>query len=119
MKLRTMRDIPSISTACRRQKPGTREQAVNELAHLEHEKVRLERELSIWAGNAKRTQDRLQYVLDRLAVLQNILRPPAPQAASAPATASDGAAAGPASADAGADSPDGSKPAWREVSLEY
>ena len=71
--LKGMRDIPTIQGLNKQSAPTTRPQAATELARLEHEKVRLERELKMWIGNQKRTESQLQQVEERLAVLQQIL----------------------------------------------
>jgi chromosome segregation ATPase len=68
-----MRDIPTIQGLRNRAVPSTREQIVSELARMEHEKARLERELNIWQSNAKRTEGRILQVQDRLALLRNVL----------------------------------------------
>jgi hypothetical protein len=62
----------------KRSKPNSRDEAITELARLEHEKARLERELNLWQENQKRTQQRLQAILNRLVILQAVVedRPP-------------------------------------------
>jgi septal ring factor EnvC (AmiA/AmiB activator) len=106
-----MRDIPTVQGLRNRSVPTTREQAVTELARLEHEKSRLERELNMWINNQKKTEGRLQRVKERLALLQQVLDPPAAdgstkrQARRSPtgeATGGEGEAQG-----------------WREIPLEY
>lgn len=72
-RARDMRDIPTIQGLRHRAMPRTREQAVAEMARLEHEKARLGRELNIWADNQKRTEGRLRHVEERLALVQKIL----------------------------------------------
>ncbi len=76
MRPKNMRDIATIQGLVHRSEPKTREQAVNELARLEHEKARLERELNIWLANQKQTEQRLGRVEDRLALLRRILTVP-------------------------------------------
>ena len=73
--VRGMRDVPTIQGSRKRSLSATREQAVTELARLEHEKARLERELGIWLANEKKTSWRLARVDEQLAVLQHILSP--------------------------------------------
>ncbi len=107
-----MRDIPTIQGLRHRSVPTTREQAVTELARLEHEKARLERELNIWVSNQQKTAGRLQQVEERLALLEQILNPPA-----ADDTAKRTAAH--RSPTKEADSGKGAAQGWREVSLEY
>jgi exonuclease VII small subunit len=70
---RGMRDIPTIQGLRNRSVPKSREQTVSELARLEHEKARLERELNIWIANQKKTENRLQQAHERIVILQKIL----------------------------------------------
>ncbi|HBY99591.1 MAG: hypothetical protein M5U01_33005 [Ardenticatenaceae bacterium] len=77
MKVRSMRDIPTIQGLRNRSVPTAREQVVTELARLEHEKARLERELKMWTDNQKKTGERLRLVEERLALLQETLEPAA------------------------------------------
>ncbi len=77
--LRSMRDIPTIQGLRSRAVPSSREQVVSELARLEHEKARLERELSMWLANQKKTQDRIQQVQERLNLLQNMMEELSPK----------------------------------------
>lgn len=112
MKMRGMRDIPTIQGLSNRSVPTTREQAVTELARLEHEKARLERELKMWTENQKKTQARLQKVEERLALLQQTLDPPATQSPPRRRKASR-----PSAEDAEGD--DDESQGWREISLEY
>ncbi len=78
-KLRNMRDIPTIQGLKDRGVPSNREQIVSELARLEHEKARLERELSIWNANQRKTENRIHQVQERLNLLQNFLDELSPQ----------------------------------------
>jgi septal ring factor EnvC (AmiA/AmiB activator) len=107
-----MRDIPTIQGLRHRSVPTTREQAVTELARLEHEKARLGRELNIWVSNQQKTESRLRQVEERLALLEQILNPPA-----AEDTAKRTAARrlSPQEADSG----EGAAQGWREIPLEY
>jgi chromosome segregation ATPase len=68
-----MRDIPTIQGLRNRAVPSTREQTMSELARLEHEKARLERELNMWLANQKKTQERIQQVQERVNLLQHVL----------------------------------------------
>jgi len=77
--LRNMRDIPTIQGLRNRAMPSSREQVVSELARLEHEKARLERELNIWLANQKKTQDRIQQVQERLNLLQHVMEELSPK----------------------------------------
>jgi len=118
MKLRGMRDVSTVQTLADRSPAKNREQAVTELARLEHEKARLERELDIWATNQKKTLDRLDKVGARLALLRYLLEPPAdeqpPRHARATRRPTQESAA---SEESEIDEAEG--PAWREVPLEY
>ncbi len=112
MKVKSMRDIPTIQGLRHHSMPKTREQVVTDLASLEREKARLGRELNIWVDNQKKTEDRLRQVDERLALLQQIIDPPA----------ADGSAKGAKARPSRAEAADGSKghtQGWREVSLEY
>ena len=63
--------------------PAHREQIMSELTHLENEKARLDREISIWLSNQKKAQIRIQQVQERidffLSKIEELL--PKPQAA--------------------------------------
>jgi hypothetical protein len=72
-RLRSMRDIPTIQGLKNRGVPSNREQIVGELARLEHEKARLERELSMWTANQKKTESRIQQVQERLNMLGDVM----------------------------------------------
>ena len=108
--MRGMRDVPTLQGTRKRSLSVTREQAVTELARLEHEKARLERELGIWQANEKKTSRRIARVDEQLAVLQHILTPP-------PVKESTG------EGHKTRRSPDEDAPradqAWQEIKLEY
>jgi len=72
-QVRSMRDIPTIQGLRNRSVPTTREQVMSELARLEHEKARLERELNMWIANQKKTEDRLQQLQERVNLLQTVM----------------------------------------------
>jgi chromosome segregation ATPase len=110
--LRGMRDIPTIQGLRHRAVPANREQAVSELARLEHEKARLERELKMWASNQQKTESRLQQVEARLALLEQVLNPPA-------ADGSNKRTAIRRSRTDKSDNGEGEAQGWREVPLEY
>jgi ferric-dicitrate binding protein FerR (iron transport regulator) len=114
MRPKNMRDIPTIQGLVHRSQPKTREQAVNELARLEHEKARLQRELDIWLANRKQTEQRLQRVEERLALLQRILTDSSDETNSSPASRSRRKSGSQA---AGAGKSEGK--VWKEISLEY
>ena len=109
---RGMRDIPTIQGNSSRSVPRTREQVVTELARLEHEKARLERELKIWSSNQQKTVDRLQRVEGRLAILQQALNPPSAEGS----TEHSEAHRSPAQS---AEGSKGETRRWREVKLDY
>jgi peptidoglycan hydrolase CwlO-like protein len=109
--VRGMRDVPTIQGLRHRSLPDTREQAVAEFARLEHEKARLERELNMWVSNQQKTESRLRQVEERLALLEQIMNPPA-----AEDTAKRTAAHRSPTKE---DSDEGAAQGWREVSLEY
>lgn len=106
-RLRSMRDIPTIQGLKNRGVPSNREQIVGELARLEHEKARLERELSMWVANQKKTQFRLSNVQERLNHLQAALEEISPRKQpEAPAAAHT-------------EEPEGQTARYKEMSLEY
>ena len=72
-RIRNMRDIPTIQGLKNRTVPDSREQIMSELARLEHEKARIDREISVWAGNQKKAQIRATEVQDRIAILQGLI----------------------------------------------
>lgn len=104
--LRGMRDIPTIQGIRNHSVPATREQAMTELTRLEHEKARLERELSIWLANQKKTEGRLQQLQERVTLLQNVMDELPPKR-HRPDTGSEQL------------EDDAGKSNWREVPLEY
>ena len=73
IQFRGMRDIPTIQGLRNRSVPASRAQTVSELARLEHEKARLERELHIWIANQKKTENRLQQAEERIVLLQKTM----------------------------------------------
>ena len=114
ISLNGMRDIPTIQGLHSRSVPATQPQTATELARLEHEKARLERELKMWFGNQKRTESRLMEVEERLALVKQVMglvtvedptKRPKPRRSPSP------------KADAGSD--EGGAQGWREISLEY
>lgn len=73
MGVKRMRDIPTVLGLTNRSVPATRPQAAVHLARAEHEKARLERELTMWVANQKQSEHRLQQVLERIKILQGVL----------------------------------------------
>ena len=111
-RTRGMRNIPTIQGLRHRSLPTTREQTVGELARLEHEKARLNRELKLWMDHQKRTEGQLQQVEERLTILQQMMDQ----------TADDGStkrAKARRSSTEKADSGEGKAKSWREIPLEY
>ena len=78
-RIRNMRDIPTIQGLKNRTVPDSREQIMSELARLEHEKARIDREISVWVGNQKKAQIRAMEVYDRIAILQGLIKELAPR----------------------------------------
>jgi len=79
-----MRDIPTHQgLKYHRSAPANREQIMSELAQLEHENARLEREITIWLSNQKRTQTRIEQVQKRMHLMRRMFEEllPKPQAA--------------------------------------
>jgi len=109
--VRGMRDIPTIQGLHKETVPSNRQQAVTELARMEHEKARLGRELALWNGHQNRTEKRLQMVEARLAQLQQMLQPQAGQEPPSPGARRSPARKPEDEAKQGQ--------AWRELSLEY
>lgn len=68
--VRSMRDIPTIQGMKNRAVPSNREQIMSELARLEHEKARLERENTIWLANQKKCEKRVRQVQERAELLR-------------------------------------------------
>jgi len=106
---RGMRDIPTIQGLRHRSLPTTREQAVAEVARLEHEKARLKRELNLWTDHQKKTEGQLQQVEERLAILQQIMD-----------QTDDGNLRKPSGRRREkAERDEGEAQGWREITLEY
>ena len=110
--MKGMRDIPTIQGLQDRSLPKSREMIVAEVARLEHEKARLERELTMWISNQKKTEGRLQHVEERLTLLQQMQEPPATD----PPIKRAKNRRSPAEA---ANSSEGKAQGWQEISLEY
>ncbi|MCL5996303.1 MAG: hypothetical protein M1546_09640 [Chloroflexi bacterium] len=107
MRTKGMRDIPTMYGLAKRSKPNSRDEAITEMARLEHEKVRLERELSLWQKNEQRTQGRLKQVQDRLALLQGMVE-------------NHPASGQPPEGSPGADEPAGNEgERWTVIQMEY
>jgi septal ring factor EnvC (AmiA/AmiB activator) len=107
-----MRNIPTIQALRHRSLPTTREQAVAEVARLEHEKARLNRELNLWIDHQKRTEGQLEQVEERLTILQQILD----ETTTEDSTKRAGARR---SRTERGDTSEGEAQGWREIPLEY
>jgi hypothetical protein len=79
MGTKGMHDIPTPQGLIDRSVPATRAQVVAHLARAEHEKARLEREWAIWETNLKQTKARLHRVVERIELLQEVLRKRSPR----------------------------------------
>jgi hypothetical protein len=113
MKVRGMRDVPGPQSVVNRKSANSREQAVTDLTRLEHEKARLERELSVWTGKQETTSRRLEQISGQLELLQNSLYGAAVAGQSTGRGRSDGANKG-----GEGDAVEKAK-TWREIPLEY
>lgn len=111
MRPRGLREIKTIQGRAGKAKGGSREQAVAELARLEHERARLQRELEVWLQNQRRVAEQLQRVETRLSELRALTHeePDAPP----PAARRRHAPARPTPRD---DEPEAG---WTSLSLEY
>jgi len=119
-RTRGMRDIPTIQGLSSRSVPDTRPQAATELARLEPEKARLERELKMWVNNQKKTEDRLRQVEERLALVRQVLIPPDAEGSTKPVrSVAEGRARVRRSPAEKADGGEDEAQEWREIPLEY
>lgn len=112
MRVRGMRDVASTQVVANR-RPNSREQAITDLARLEHEKARLQRELMVWTTKQQATDRRLEQITAQLEVLQETLEYTSSERAK---TGADQKAA--AQAD-GADAGLTDTKLWKEIQLEY
>jgi seryl-tRNA synthetase len=110
MRPKGLREIKTVQGMAGRNRGSSREQAVAELARLEHERARLQRELEVWRQNQQRVEEQLGRVEARLADLRAAT---AEEPASAPRPPQRRAATRPAPRD---DDHDGG---WATLSLEY
>jgi hypothetical protein len=115
--VRGMRDVPTIQGLRHRSLPTTREQTVAEVARLEHEKARLQRELNLWLDHQRKTEGQLQQVEERLIILQQILDQMDGDGSTT--SSGQGRAKGRRSATDKADSGEGAAQGWQEIPLEY
>ena len=75
-RFKTMRDIPTQQTRMLRTAGFSRAHAINQFALLEHEKMRLERELKVWNERCTVTEKRLAQVHDKLRMISELLLAP-------------------------------------------
>jgi len=107
MKIKGMRNIPTVQGLAHRAVPSNREQAVSELARQEHERARLQRELNLWLSKKEQTEQRLQAVQERIKQLEQALYESCSD--SSQATRTEGSPSG----------EEKGKKNWREIPLEY
>ena len=107
MNVKGMHDVATAQTLINRSVPASRAQIVAQLARMEHEQARLERELNTWAGKQQQAQRRLQKVREHTALLQQALDK-SPEGRQRPSPERSG-------------KQDNTQPAapWREIPLEY
>ena len=107
MNVKGMRDVATAQTLINRSIPASRAQIVAQLARMEHEQARLERELNTWAGKQQQTQWRLQKLREHTALLQHALDT-SPERRQRPSPERSG-------------KPDNTQPAapWREFPVEH
>jgi hypothetical protein len=74
MEVRGLKDIATHNSTVNRGMPGTRQRAAFELALLEHEKTRLQREIGMWTANQKQAETRLRSARERSALLTKLLQ---------------------------------------------
>ncbi len=107
MKPKGMHDIPTAQSLSSRSILASRAKIVPQLARMEQERARLERELDMWVGKQLQTEGRLQQVRQRIELLQRALDElPADEErrdSGTQATADDGRKA----------------KGWQEITLEY
>ena len=74
MQLKGLREIATHDSIANRAMPRTRQAAAFELARLEHEKARLEREIGMWCANQKKAEARLKWSRERCALATRMLQ---------------------------------------------
>ncbi len=107
MKPKGMHDIPTAQRLIGGSIPASRDKIMTQLARMEQERARLERELDMWVGKQQQTGGRLQQVRQRTELLQQAL---------------DKLPAAEGRRDSGAQpaADDGRKAkGWQEITLEY
>jgi len=74
MKPKGMHDIATAQSHVNyRSIPATRAKTVAQLARMEHERARLERELNVWVRKQQQSERRLRQVLQYIGLLQRVL----------------------------------------------
>ena len=73
MKPKGMHDIPTAQSLSSRSMPATRAKITRQLAYMEQERERLERELDMWISKQKETEERLRQVQQRIELVQQAL----------------------------------------------
>ncbi len=122
MKPRGMHDIATAQSLINRSVPATRAQMVAQLARMEHERERLERELNVWAGKQKQTEGRLQQVRRHITLLQGALNE---SSAAFPESYPERSRRGsrrdrrPPSAEGSSEDSKQEATTWQEIALEY
>ena len=73
MKPKGLHNISTAQSLISRSIPATRDKIMTQLARMEQERARLERELDVWVGKQRQTEERLQQVRQRIELLQQAL----------------------------------------------
>lgn len=86
MVIRGMREVRTARELTMNSLRVSQAQLVAELAHAEHEKARLERELTMWVANQRKAERQLQRVMERIGLLWNSLDKRSPRRKRKPAS---------------------------------
>lgn len=73
MRPKGMQHIRSMRSVVNRSQPANRAQIASQLARLEHEKARLDRELSVWEVKVQQTAEKRAALAAQTAALQTAL----------------------------------------------
>ncbi|MEW6233496.1 MAG: hypothetical protein AB1566_14450 [Chloroflexota bacterium] len=73
MKPKGIHDIPTAQSLISRSIPASRAKIMTQLARMEQERERLERESNVWGDKQQQTEGRLRQVLQRIEPLQRAL----------------------------------------------
>jgi len=71
--LKGVHDIPTAQSLVNRSMPTSRADLMTQLARMEREQAKLERELDLWIGKQRKTQKRLRQIQQRMELLQRAL----------------------------------------------